>query len=115
MDKKTLKNNILNFDNLGLIRWYKGDPVVTLNDFEKITGIDLIELGPFFKLEYFTGGIDWNVLGQGELRKEFEKINNVKYEGETLTFMYLSGFIKALKIINEMKTNRKIDYRKEIN
>jgi len=88
-----------NITKLWFIKWHKGRPIITLNDFKKLTGIDLLTLKPFFREEYFSAGIDWNGLGQGALREEFERINNVHYEEETFIYMYASGITKALIIL----------------
>ena len=45
-------------------------------------------------------GIDWNGIG-GREKEEFEKHNNVRYEEETMFFLYITGFLKILKIIME--------------
>lgn len=83
------------------IKWYKGQPVVTIHDFNELVGLDILKLKQFFKKEYFTAGLDYNGLGQGPLREEFERINNVRYEEHTFMYLYLSGVAKALKILRD--------------
>ncbi|SNR85569.1 BRO family, N-terminal domain [Anaerovirgula multivorans] len=88
------------------IKWYKGLPIVTLHDFKVLTGLDLHGMEPFFRLKHFTPAVDYNGLGQGPLRQEFERVNNVHYEEETFIYMYASGVKKALRILaNDRKLN----------
>lgn len=82
------------------IKRYKNRIIITDKDL-----IKLLEVNFDFKNENIKDIIfrkDWNALGQGALRKEFEKTNNVYYEDETFFFVYLSGFFKILKfLVNE--------------
>lgn len=79
------------------IKRYKNRIIITDKDLIKVLGIDFD-----FKKENNENIIfrkDWNALGQGALRKDFEKTNNVYYEDETFFFVYLSGFLKILKLL----------------
>lgn len=84
------------------IKRYKNRIIITDKDLIKLLGVEFN-----FKKENIKDIIfrkDWNALGQGVLRKEFEKTNNVYYEDETFFFVYLSGFFKILKfLVNENK------------
>ena len=79
------------------IKRYQNRIVITDRDLIKVLGIefDLKDLNN--KDIIFRK--DWNALGQGVLRKEFEKTNNIYYEDETFFFVYLSGFFKILKLL----------------
>lgn len=91
-------------DRAGTYPWfikrYKNRIIITDKDL-----IKLLEVNFDFKKENIKDIVfrkDWNALGQGALRKEFEKTNNVYYEDETFFFVYLSGFFKILKfLVNE--------------
>ena len=83
------------------IKWLKGQPIVTLHDFNQLVGLEGKQHKKLFRLEYFKPGADWNGLGQGALREEFEKVHNVHYEEETFIYMYPSGVVKALNILEE--------------
>lgn len=83
------------------IKWYKGEPIVTLHDFATLTGIELYGRKPFFQQNIFRGGLDYNGLGQGPLRIQFEQENNVHYEEETFSFLYESGLRKTLDILKK--------------
>lgn len=86
-------------DKPWFIKKYKDTEIITINDLNKLLGIDVIKIKQFFRREYFTPAIDWNGLGQGHLREKFEKDNNVHYEEETFLYLYKSGVVKALKIL----------------
>lgn len=84
------------------IKKYKGRIIITSNDLQELLGMDF----DFKKLnnKNIIFRKDWNALGQGNLREEFEKANNIYYEDETFFFVYLSGFFKILKLLlNENK------------
>lgn len=83
------------------IKWYEGYPIITLYDFNQLIGLKGKRHKKFFSPKYFKPGVDWNGLGQGSSREEFERENNVHYEEETFAFMYLSGAVKALNILQE--------------
>ena len=79
------------------IKRYKNRAIITDKDLQKLLDLDFD-----FKKENIRDIIfrkDWNALGQGALRKEFEKDNNVYYKDETFFFVYLSGFFKILKFL----------------
>lgn len=88
-------------DSPWFVKRYDGKPIVTLHDFETLTGIELYGRKPFFRPEIFKGGLDFNGLGQGPLRKQFEQENNVHYEEHTFLFLYKSGLRKTLNILEK--------------
>ena len=97
MNKEYMSIEILTDEYPWFIKKYKNRIIITDKDLIKLLGIDFD-----FKKENNENIIfrkDWNALGQGALRKEFEKINNVYYEDETFFFVYLSGFFKILKVL----------------
>lgn len=95
----------MNIDLKGLnfIKWYKGEPIITLDDFKGETGIDLHSLKPFFDLKYFIPGRDWNAIGTGKDREELELRYNIHYEEALIPFITLVGLEKVLKILEEGK------------
>ncbi len=86
-------------DHPWFIKKHRGKSVITVSDFSKLIGIDISKEKLFFRPECFTPGYDWNGLGQGPLREEFELINNVHYEDDTFIYLYHPGVIKALKML----------------
>lgn len=101
----------LNYQRPWFIKIFNGEPIITVHDFNLLVGVDVMKLKPFFHPPYFIGGVDWNGLGQGPLREEFERINNVHYEEETFLYFHLSGVAKALKILE----NEGVLPKKDIN
>lgn len=84
------------------IKKYHSKAIVTIKDLELLLNININSKVLNNKNIIFRK--DWNALGQGYLRKEFEKDNNIYYEEETFFFVYLSGFFKILKLLlNESK------------
>ena len=86
-------------NNNNFTKKYKGRAIVTIRDIKEIFGID-IELKKLNKSNNIFHGIDRNGIG-GREKEEFEKHNNVRYEEETMFFLYITGFLKILKIIME--------------
>ena len=79
------------------IKKYKNRAIITDKDLNTLLGLDFD-----FKKENIKDIIfrrDWNALGQGSIRKEFEEDNNVYYKDETFFFVYLPGFFKILKFL----------------
>lgn len=89
----------LEANQTSLIKWYGEKPIITRKDFIDFTGEDIRKHKLFFRQEIFTPGQDWNGLGQGPLRIEFEIVNNVHYDEETFIYMYESGVRKAIDIL----------------
>lgn len=90
-------------DSPWFIKWYNGKPIITLHDFTALTGIELIGRKPFFRPEKFVGGLDFNGLGQGPLRIQFEQENGVHYEEETFMYLHPVGLRKVLNILENEK------------
>lgn len=106
----------LNYQRPWFIKILKGEPIITVHDFNLLVGVDVmkldaIKLKPSFHPHYFIRGVDINGLGQGPLREEFERVNNVHYEEETFLYLRLSGVAKALKILE----NEGVLPKKDIN
>lgn len=83
---------------LNISKRYKDEPIWIVSDLEKIFKCDL-NVMPFFRPEIFIPGTDWNGLGQGDMRKYFEKVNNCHYEDKTITYVTASGLKKMLLIL----------------
>lgn len=79
------------------IKRYQNRIVITDRDLIKVLGIDF-DLKELNNKDIIFRK-DWNALGQGKSREEFEIDNNVHYEDETFFFVYLSGFFKILKLL----------------
>ncbi len=96
-----VENNILESIYPWFIKFYKGRPIVTINDFYILVGEE-IGLGELIRDKSIINYIDWNGIGKGKNREEFERVNEVKYEDDTLIYLHITGFLKILKIfINE--------------
>lgn len=78
---------------------YKDKPVWLISDLEKFFHRDL-KVCPFFRPEFFVGGYDFNGLGGGPLRKEFEHDNCCHYEEETIMYVTACGLKKMLLILS---------------
>lgn len=89
----------LTYKNPWFIKKYKGRGIITIEDLRKLIGID-IELKSLNGKNNIFRGIDWNGIG-GELKENFERCNNIKYDEKTIFFVYISGFLKILKILIE--------------
>ncbi len=86
------------------VKIYRGRKIVVVDDFIALTGIDIRKHKKVFREEYFIPGVDWDGLGQGPLREEFEQLNNCHYDQETIIYMYESGFKKLIRILLENGT-----------
>lgn len=78
---------------------YNGKPIWLIHDMEKFFNRDLDVL-PFFRLEFFVPGYDWNGIGRGESREVFEIQNSCHYEDETILYVTACGLKKMLLILS---------------
>lgn len=92
-----IEKNILEDTSPWFIKFYKGKPVVTISDFYILVG-EKVELGELIRNKNIINYVDWNGIGRGKQRDEFERINRVRYEDDTLIYLYIVGFLKVLKI-----------------
>ncbi|CAM2079447.1 MAG: hypothetical protein NSGCLCUN01_03667 [uncultured Clostridium sp.] len=99
MIKEDMSVEILTHDYPWFIKEYKGRKVITIRDIKELIGIN-IELKNLSIRNNIFRGKDWNGIG-GEIKKEFEKNNNLRYDGEIIFFVYITGFLKILKILIE--------------
>lgn len=99
MSKEDMKIEILTDKYPWFIREYKGRIVVTIRDIKDLIGVDVDLKNLNIKNNIFRGR-DWNGIG-GKSKEEFEKNNNIRYEEEIIFFVYLTGFLKILKILVE--------------
>ncbi len=98
-----IEKNILEDKSPWFIKFYKGRPIVTINDLYILVG-KKVELGELIGNKSIINYMEWNGIGRGNQREEFERINRVRYEDETLIYLHIVGFFKALKIfINKKK------------
>lgn len=105
-------NSFLDNKKLWFLNIYKGRYIITISDLNKLLGFE-VNLNNLYYEDNFNRR-DWNALGRGELRNEFEIINNVHYEDETIFFVYLSGFLKILRILLRESIIDEIDINKII-
>ena len=84
---------------------YKGTPIWLVCDLEKFFGRKL-DVMPFFRPEFFVGGYDFNGLGQGTFRQQFEADNQCHYEDGTI--MYVTACVLK-KMILILSLGEKID------
>ena len=50
-------------------------------------------------MNYLKPSIEFNGLGQGTLRVQFEEYNNVFYEDETIIYLTLAGALKIIRAL----------------
>lgn len=86
---------------------YDEKPIWLIYDLEKFFDCDL-DVCPFFRREFFIPGYDWNGLGQGPKRKEFEIINRCHYEDETIIYVSACGLKKMLLILSIVEQKKQI-------
>lgn len=102
---KNIVSQVKARSSLWFIKLHKGKVVITINDLNELLGMK-IDFKEISKRKDIFDRRDWNALGRGKLREEFEKNNNIRYEEETFFFVYLTGFLKILKmLVNENKIN----------
>ena len=99
MNKEDNSVEILIKNQQNFTKEYKGRMIITIRDIKEIFGID-IELKKLNRSNNIFIGRDWNGIS-GRAKEEFEKNNNVIYNEETIFFVYITGFLKILKIIME--------------
>lgn len=92
-----IEKNILEDTSPWFIKFYKGKPIVTISDLYILVG-EKVELGELIGNKNIINYMDWNGIGRGNQREEFERINRVRYEDETLIYLHIIGFLKVLKI-----------------
>ena len=99
MSKEDISVEILIDKYPWFIKEYKGRMVITIRDIKELIGvnIDLKKLN--IKNNIFRGE-DWNGIG-GTSKEEVGKNNNIRYEEEIIFFVYITGFLKILKILME--------------
>lgn len=78
---------------------YRGKRIWILPDLATFFHQNLNVL-PFFRPEFFLAGYDWNGMGQGSSRTEFEQQNHCHYEEETITYVTACGLKKMLLILS---------------
>lgn len=78
---------------------YNGKPIWLVCDLEKFFGRKL-DVTPFFRPEFFVGGYDFNGLGHGTFRQQFEQDNQCHYEDETIMYVTACGLKKMILILS---------------
>lgn len=78
---------------------YKEKPIWLICDLEKFFERSL-NVTPFFRPEFFVGGYDYNGMGQGHSRQQFEKDNQCLYEDETIMYVTACGLKKMILILS---------------
>ena len=82
-----------------LSKTYNGKIVWIVNDLESFFERDL-NVKPFFRSEFFVAGYDFNCMGLGENRQQFEKENCCHYEDKMITYVTACGLKKMLLILS---------------
>lgn len=77
----------------------KNKPIWIRSDLEEFFERDLNVL-PFFRPEFFIGGHDYNGMGRGEEREEFERMNNCIYCEDTIMYVTACGLKKMILILS---------------
>ena len=98
--KEIQVNNIIENKYPWFIKEYKGRAIVTIKDIKELLGLH-IDLKKINNKNNILRGKDWNGIGKGEVREEFARINNVNYKDDTIFFVYITGFLKILKVLIE--------------
>lgn len=107
--------NMLNRERQLELPWFirnlDGRYVIIERDFIQITGVDIKKHKSFYRLEYFTPGLDWNGHAWKPDREKFRQ----KYgfdcgDGPCMLYFYPCGAIKALNILkNDVSVRLKDD------
>ena len=82
------------------IKYYKGNPVILVADFEAITGLNMEKQKLFFRQEYFTAGKDFNGAAWTNWGAEYDAGYWSDGPPRTIVFMYRSGVEIAIKLLN---------------
>lgn len=77
-----------------LVKNLKGKPVIIKKELEEYLGTSVNKY-----MNYLKPAIEFNGLGQGALRVQFEEYNNAFYVEETIIYMTLAGALKIIKIL----------------
>ena len=77
-----------------LVKNLKGKPVIIKKELEEHLGTSVNKY-----MNYLKPAIEFNGLGQGALRVQFEEYNNVFYEDETIIYLTLAGALKITRIL----------------
>lgn len=83
---------------MSLVKNYKGVPVIIKEELEQYLGVKINKY-----ISYLKPAIEFNGLGQGTLRVQFEEYNNAFYEEETIIYLSLIGALKIIKILLDNK------------
>ena len=77
-----------------LVKNLKGKPVIIRKELEEYLGISINKY-----MNYLKPAIEFNGLGQGALRVQFEEYNNVFYAEKTIMYLTLAGALKIIRIL----------------
>lgn len=107
--------NMLNRERQLELPWFirnlDGRYVIIERDFIQITGVDIKKHKLFYRLEYFTPGLDWNGHAWKPDREKFRQKYGFDCGDEPcMKYFYLCGAIKALNILkNDVSVRLKED------
>lgn len=79
---------------MSLVKNLKGKPVIIKKELEEYLGTSVNKY-----MNYLKPTIEFNGLGQGDLRVQFEEYNNVFYVEQTIIYITLVGALKIIKIL----------------
>lgn len=77
-----------------LVKNLNGKPVIIKTELEEYLGTSVNKY-----IKHLIPCIEFNGLGQGDLREQFEEYNNVFYEDETIIYLTLAGALKTIRIL----------------
>ncbi|MFR4825587.1 MAG: hypothetical protein ACLUBI_12535 [Clostridium sp.] len=77
-----------------LVKNLSGKPVIVKKELEEYLGTSVSKY-----IKNLIPCVEFNGLGQGALRVQFEEYNNVFYEDETIIYLTLAGALKITRIL----------------
>lgn len=77
-----------------LVKSLNGKPVIIKKELEDYLGTSVSKY-----INHLIPCIEFNGLGQGTLRENFEEYNNVFYEDKTIIYLTIAGALKIIRIL----------------
>lgn len=90
----------------GRFYYWEGKPIIPDEDFFAITQPSKRIRRMFYRREFFVGGLDYNGIS-GSTKEEYERKYSRTFEDpQFMLFMYISGVIKALNLLQSDRATR---------
>lgn len=90
----------------GRFYYWEGKPIIPDEDFFEITQPSKRIRRMFYRREIFVGGLDYNGIS-GSTKEEYERKYSRTFEDpQFMLFMYISGVIKALNLLQSDRATR---------